>query len=489
MQVTFRKLKSLTRRLAPMRADSVITARATSTSVSAARAAGRQPDRRRQTPRNAVVTRGVVKNLMGKLFRGKETKHAGIGEPLSGDIFERCTYLDYNATTPIWPEVASAMAPFLFEHFGNPSSGHAFAAPCRDAISAARHSVATMLGCGDGEVMFTSCGSESDNFAIDAAVRAFRKKRGAGKTPKVVATAIEHPAVIEHLKAMADFGDLTYELVGVDSEGLVRVEDVVKAMDEDTCLITVMQANNETGAIQPVAAIASEAKKRGILMHTDSAQSCGKIPVKVDELGVDMVTIVGHKIGAPKGIGALYIRDGTDLGGAKPFYGGGQESGRRAGTENVLHIVGLGKACEIVEREMDTCPKHLKEMRDDLQRRIVEALGGADGSGVRINGPSDESLRLPNTLNIGIKGLLASITLMELGELLAASAGAACHTPDAAAAGAATVSSVLEAMDVPMDYAIGTLRLSVGRHTTKADIERGAALLIEAAKRQNAGAL
>ena len=319
-------------------------------------------------------------------------------------------------------------------------------------------------------------------------MRGFLKKNAGRGLPKIVTTAIEHPAVIEHLKAKAAFGELTYELVGVDEEGLVNADDVIDAIDENTCLVTVMHANNETGAIQPVAEIARRARERGVLTHTDAAQSAGKVPVKVDALGVDMATIVGHKIGAPKGVGALYIRRGTDLGDAKPFYGGGQESGRRAGTENVLHIVGLGKACEIVEREMDTCPKHLKAMRDDLQKRLVDALGGTDGSGVRVNGPRDDDKRLPNTLNIGIKGLLASITLMELSELLAASAGAACHTPDAATSGGATVSSVLEAMNVPMEYAVGTLRLSVGRHTVERDIERGAALLIDAAKRQNAGA-
>ena len=445
----------------------------------------RAPSRRSKSSLGAVPGVGAVMN-----FFKKTPTFPGIGEPLRGETFDRgCVYLDYNATTPIWPEVAAEMAPFLFEHFGNPSSGHAFAAPCRDAIALARRRVATMLGCKDDEVVFTSCGSESDNFAIDGAVRAWRAKQPGTSTakPKVVATAIEHPAVIEHLKAKAEFGDLTYELVGVDDEGVVRVEDVTRAMeDENVCLVTVMQANNETGAIQPISEIAAEAKKRGILMHTDSAQSCGKIPVKVDALNVDMVTIVGHKIGAPKGVAALYIREGTALGGAKPFYGGGQESGRRAGTENVLHIVGLGKACEIVEREMGECPAHLKAMRDDLQKRLVDALGGPDGSGVRINSPADDAKRLPNTLNIGIKGMLASISLMELSGAMAASAGAACHTGDvtAAAGGAATVSSVLEAMHVPMEYAIGTLRLSVGRHTTRKDIEMGAALLIEAARRQ-----
>jgi cysteine desulfurase len=445
--------------------------------------------RRSKSPTSSLAAVPGVGAVM-KLFR-KTPSYPGIGEPLRGEIFDRgCVYLDYNATTPIWPEVAAEMAPFLFEHFGNPSSGHAFATPCRDAVALARRRVAAMLGCKDDEVVFTSCGSESDNFAIDGAVRAWRAKRrgtSSDAKPKVVATAIEHPAVIEHLKAKAEFGELTYELVGVDDEGVVRVEDVTRAMeDENVCLVTVMQANNETGAIQPIAAIAAEAKKRGILIHTDSAQSCGKIPVKVDALNVDMVTIVGHKIGAPKGVAALYIREGTDLGGAKPFYGGGQESGRRAGTENVLHIVGLGKACEIVEREMDECPAHLKAMRDDLQKRLVDALGGPDGSGVRINSPKDDAKRLPNTLNIGIKGMLASISLMELSGAMAASAGAACHTGDVAAAagGAATVSSVLEAMAVPMDYAVGTLRLSVGRHTTQKDVEMGAALLIEAARRQ-----
>ena len=406
-----------------------------------------------------------------------------IGSRLPGATHDTCVYLDYNATTPIFPEVAAAMEPFLWEHFGNPSSGHAFAAPCRDAVAKARGQVATMLGCHPDEVVFTSCGSESDNHAIASAVDLFvEQKRGeiGSYVPHVVSTAVEHPAILEYLAAKAEANVLTYDLVPVDEEGLVDPKAVAAKVTSNTCLVTVMHANNETGAIQPVAECARLAreKNRDVLIHTDAAQSCGKIPVKVNDLGVDMCTVVGHKIGAPKGVAALYVASGAPF--SKLLHGGGQEAGRRAGTENVLHIVGLGAACELVEREKDVLPSHMSAMRDELLRRLELGLGDDDGSGVRVNGPIDDAKRLPNTLSVGIKGVSASQLLDVLKDDVAASAGAACHSGEAAA----SVSAVLRAMAVPEEYAIGTLRLSVGRHTCPADVENGAALVVDAARAQ-----
>ena len=414
-----------------------------------------------------------------------------IGSRLPGPTHDTCVYLDYNATTPIFPEVAAAMEPFLWEHFGNPSSGHAFATPCANAVAKARKQVSDMLGCSADEVVFTSCGSESDNHAVASAVDRFnrdnnqnvddnnqnQKVENQRLIPHVVSTAVEHPAILEYLRAKEAEKVLTYHLVPVNDEGLVDPQDVAAAVTERTCLVSVMHANNETGAIQPVAKCAQLCKARNpkVLVHTDAAQSCGKIPVKVNELCVDMCTIVGHKIGAPKGVAALYV--GKNVPFSKLLHGGGQEGGRRAGTENVLHVVGLGAACELVERESTVLPRHLAAMRDELARRIEVGLGGIDGSGVRVNGPADDSKRLPNTLSVGVKGVSASQLLDVLKDDVAASAGAACHTGDAAA----SVSAVLTAMNVPEEYAIGTLRLSVGRHTGPADVERGAACVVNAA--------
>ena len=416
-----------------------------------------------------------------------------IGSRLPGPTHDTCVYLDYNATTPIFPEVAAAMEPFLWEHFGNPSSGHAFAKPCANAVAKARNQVSDMLGCTPDEVVFTSCGSESDNHAVASAVDLFNRdnnqmvddqnqkvddqNQNQRLIPHVVSTAVEHPAILEYLRAKEAEKVLTYELVPVNDEGLVDPRDVAAAVTERTCLVSVMHANNETGAIQPVAKCAQLCKARNpkVLVHTDAAQSCGKIPVKVNELCVDMCTIVGHKIGAPKGVAALYVQKGAPF--SKLLHGGGQEGGRRAGTENVLHVVGLGAACELVEAESTVLPRHLAAMRDELARRIEVGLGGIDGSGVRVNGPADDSKRLPNTLSVGVKGVSASQLLDVLKDDVAASAGAACHTGDAAA----SVSAVLTAMNVPEEYAIGTLRLSVGRHTGPADVERGAACVVNAA--------
>ncbi len=263
--------------------------------------------------------------------------------------------------------------------------------------------------------------------------------------------------------------------------------DVAAALRPSTCLVTLMHANNETGALQPVAAVAALAAAAGVRTHTDAAQSAGKVPVRADELRVDYITIVGHKFGAPKGVAALFARRGAPL--PRFLHGGGQEGGRRAGTENVLHIVGLGAAAALAAAEAAPLAAHMAALRDALQRELVASLGGADGSAVRVHAGASAHGRLPNTLSIGVRGLGAAALLAELASSVAASAGAACHTHVDAAAAAACVSHVLRAMEVPTDFAVGTLRLSVGRHTTRADVDRAAALIVAAARRQLASAV
>ena len=426
---------------------------------------------------------------------GSRPTVGAIGAPLPNPLFRTCAYLDYNATTPVFPEVADAMAPFVWDHFGNPSSGHAFAEATRDAIAKARSQVATCVGCAPDEIVFTSCGSESDNHAIASAVEHFKsaarddaeKKR----IPHVVASAVEHPAILEYLIAGERRGELTYTAVPVDGEGIVDPAAIGDAVTPNTCLVTLMHANNEVGAVQPVAAAAraARAKNASVLVHCDAAQSLGKIDVNVRDLEVDYLSIVGHKIGAPKGVAATVARRGAPW--HKLLHGGGQEGGRRAGTENVVHIAALGAACALIDAERDRLPKYMEACTDELRRVLLSELGaygeerdasGAGVSGVRFNGPADASRRLPNTVSVGIKGVSASVLLDALKDEVAASAGAACHSDTAAA----TISGVLVAMGVPEEYAVGTVRLSVGRHTTVEDVERGAARIVAAAKKQRA---
>ena len=429
---------------------------------------------------------------------GSRPTVGAIGAPLPNPLFRTCVYLDYNATTPVFPEVARAMAPFVWDHFGNPSSGHAFAEATRDAIAKARSQVAACVGCAPDEIVFTSCGSESDNHAIASAVEHFQKGRVARpragtekNVPHVVTSAVEHPAILEYLVAGAARGELMYTAVPVNGEGIVDPAAIGEAVTPHTCLVTLMHANNEVGAVQPVAeaARAARAKNPSVLVHCDAAQSLGKIGVNVRDLEVDYLSIVGHKIGAPKGVAATFARRGAPW--CKLLHGGGQESGRRAGTENVTHVVALGAACALIDAERDRLPQHMEACTDELRRVLRRDLGeyGEEGgldevepSGVRFNGPTDAAKRLPNTVSVGIKGVSASVLLDSLREEVAASAGAACHSGEAAA----SISSVLMAMHVPEAYAVGTLRLSVGRHTTVQDVERGAARIVAAAKKQRA---
>jgi cysteine desulfurase len=374
-------------------------------------------------------------------------------------------YLDYNATTPIAREVADAMAPYLYEHFGNPSSSHPFGVATKRAVEAARTQVAAVLECQPSQVIFTSGGTESNNHAIKGAALAHRDQGD-----QIITSSVEHPAVIQVCHWLETQG-FRLTVLPVDESGLVTPADLERVITPDTLLVTVMHANNEVGTVQPVAALAEIAHRHGALMHTDAAQSVGKIPVSVRDLGVDLLSIAGHKVYAPKGIGALYIRPGVQL--AQLLHGAGHEGGLRPGTENVLEIVGLGQACHLATRDLDQNMAHFQAMRDRLHEGLVRELGA---EGVRLNGHPEQ--RLPNTLSLSFRGVEANTLLSDIGTEIAASAGAACH------AGEVDLSAVLEAMAVPVEWAMGTVRFSVGRGTTVAEIDRAIAIVADAVRRR-----
>jgi cysteine desulfurase len=370
-------------------------------------------------------------------------------------------YLDYNATTPIDPEVAETMRPFLYDHFGNPSSSHWYGAQARQAVEAARRQVAALLGCNTDEIIFTSGGSESNNHAIKGAALA-----GRASGNHIITSAVEHPAVAEVCNHLERQGFRVTRLP-VDEHGLIDPVAVAQAITPQTILITIMHANNEVGTIQPIFEIAAVARKHGIPLHCDAAQSLGKMPVRVDELGVDLLSIAGHKLYAPKGVGALYIRRGVRL--EKLIHGADHEQNMRAGTENVMLVAGLGKACEIAGRDIDLNMRRMRTMRDRLHQGLQREL-----EGIRLNGHPDK--RLPNTLSIGFAGIEADTLLSEVREV-AASPGAACHSE------AVELSPVLTAMGVPPEYAIGTVRFSTGRSTSEQEIDRAVNIIATAVKR------
>ncbi len=362
--------------------------------------------------------------------------------------FIKPIYLDYNATTPIDPEVAEAMLPYLNEYFGNPSSSHRFGMQAKRAVEKARNQIAELLDCQTYEIIFTSCGTESNNYALKGAAFINRSKGN-----HIITSTIEHPAVIEVCRYLETVGfEVTY--VPVDKFGMVDPEDIEKAITSKTILISIMHANNEVGTIQQIEKIGKIARAGKIIFHTDAAQSIGKIPVHVDESGVDLLSIAGHKLYAPKGIGALFVRDGIKL--EKFMHGGNQEQDLRAGTENVLEIVGLGKACEIAKRDFEKNTRIMKQTRDILQKELMEKLDD-----IKLNGHPEK--RLPNTLNLSFKNLEADYILSSFRKV-AASAGAACHADDI------TISPVLEAMKIPLEYAKGTIRFSTGKMTTVEEI-------------------
>jgi cysteine desulfurase len=379
-------------------------------------------------------------------------------------------YLDTNATTPLAPEVASAMRPWLEEYFGNPSSAHAYGQQARQAVAAARHHVAQLIGAGDDEIIFTGSATEANNLAL---LGVARHLRALGKQQRhLVISAIEHPAVLQPALYLRELGwEVT--IVPVDATGRVALKEVAAALRPDTALVSVMHANNEIGTIQPIAEIAALARANGSLMHSDAAQSAGKVELDVRALGVDLLTLAGHKFYAPKGIGALYVRQGVAI---QPIlFGADQERGLRPGTENVPHIVGLGAAARLARQRLPQATRVLAARRDELHRRLAEAVPG-----LQLNGHPD--YRLPNTLHVSFPGVSGQELLAAVAGEVAASVGSACHSA------AETVSGVLAATGCAASRARGAVRLSVGIDTPQSDIERAAAALSVAWARLNAEA-
>jgi cysteine desulfurase len=367
-------------------------------------------------------------------------------------------YLDHNATTPIAPEVAEAMKPYGGAEYGNPSSGYGLGCRAKEALEAARGQVAELLACKPTEIVFTSGGTESNNAVIKGIAHSL-KDRGR----HIITTAIEHPAVTNPCLFLLHLGyDVSF--LPVDEAGLIDPSAVKEAIRPDTILISVMHANNETGTVEPVSEIGAIATKAGILFHSDAAQSAGKIPVLVSEMRVDFVSLAGHKMYAPKGVGALFIKEGISL---EPFmHGAGQESGRRAGTENVMFAAALGRACTLAKERMARDAERIRRLRDRLHEGLSAAIPD-----LVLNGHPQH--RLPNTLNISIPRIEGGRLLGAVPEICA-STGAACHDR------AIAISHVLAAMKTPEDVAWGALRLTLGRENTEEEIDQAAAMIIAA---------
>lgn len=373
---------------------------------------------------------------------------------------ERPIYLDYNATTPVDPAVVEAMLPYLTEQWGNPHSDHQLGAVAAAAVQTAREQVASLVGAAAGEIVFTSCASESINLAVKGV--AFARGRG-----HIITSGVEHPATLEACRYLERHFGFAVTFLPADGQGRVDPDAVRQALRPDTILITLLHAQNETGVIQPVEEVGRIAREAGVLFHVDAAQSCGKIPVDVSAIGCDLLTVAGHKLYAPKGVGALYVRSGVTL--HPLIHGADYEGGRRAGTENVPYLVALGRAAEIAELKLATGePRRLAALRDRLQEQLAAALP------VRITGLG--APRLPNTLHLLVEGMVGNDLLAAAPEV-AASTGSACH------AGVSEPSAVLLAMGLTPGEALGSIRLSVGRYTTQEEVDAAAAALITAARR------
>jgi len=372
-------------------------------------------------------------------------------------------YLDYNATTPVDRDVVQAMQPYLEKYFGNPSSSHSFGTDAKVAVENARKQVADLINCRPDEIIFTSGGTESNNLAIKGFVYANEHK---GK--HIITSAIEHPSVLEVCRYLESKGFLV-SCLPVDGSGRINPGDVEAAVTPGTILISVMHANNEIGTIQPVSEIAEIAHRHNIAFHTDAAQSAGKYAVEVRKMGVDLLTIAGHKLYAPKGVGALYIRDGIIL--EKLIHGADHEQNKRAGTENVPEITGLGKACEIARQDLDKNISHMQKMRDLLRDSLMQKI-----EEIKFNG--HPQMCLPNTLSVSFHRIEANILLNEMeSKGIAASAGAACHTDSV------DISPVLTAIGLDPDYAMGTIRFSVGRYTTEDEIRHASSVITDIVNR------
>ncbi len=360
-------------------------------------------------------------------------------------------YLDNNATTAIAPEVLAAMQPYLGEFYGNPSSMHTFGGQLHRKVEEAREKVAALIGAEPGEIIFTSCGTESDNTAIMSALESFPHKR------HVITTRVEHPAILNFCKHLQRKG-YRVTFVPVDRAGNLDLKTLYASVDDDTAIVSVMYANNETGVIFPVEEIAEFVKSRGILFHTDAVQIIGKLPVNMKNLAADMLSISGHKLHAPKGIGILYVRKGTRF--CPYLIGGHQEHGRRAGTENLASIIGLGKAAELALRNIDEEKMYVSRLRDKLESRLLQNCPDT-----HVNGNTES--RLPNTTNISFQWIEGEAILLRLNEYgICASSGSACSS------GSLEPSHVLRAMGVPFTAIHGSIRFSLSRYNTEEEIDR-----------------
>ncbi|MGA1796523.1 MAG: cysteine desulfurase NifS [bacterium] len=362
----------------------------------------------------------------------------------------RIIYLDNNATTAVAPEVLTEMLPFLENFYGNPSSMHTFGGQLHGTIEKARVRVASLIGADPEEIIFTSCGTESDNTAIMSAIESYPQKR------HIITTKVEHPAVLNFCKHLARKG-LRVTSLPVDSKGRLDMDAFTKAVDEDTAIVSVMYANNETGVIFPIREIGAYLRERKILFHTDAVQAVGKVPIDMKDLPVDMLSLSGHKLHAPKGIGALYVRKGTRF---YPYMiGGHQEQGRRAGTENVASIIGLGRACVLAHRKPQKEAESVGRLRDRLEGALLRCCPDA-----RVNGDTEH--RLPNTTNISFEFVEGEAILLRLDEHnICASSGSACSS------GSLEPSHVLRAMGVPFTAIHGSIRFSLSRYTDEAEID------------------
>ncbi|MDP1900401.1 MAG: cysteine desulfurase family protein [Rubrivivax sp.] len=371
-------------------------------------------------------------------------------------------YLDYNATTPVAREVLDAMLPWLRGEFGNPSSTHPYGRRAAQAVAAARQQVAELVGAQAREIVFTGCATEANNLALLGTARASGDARR-----HLVISSVEHPAVMAPALYLRDQG-WALTVLPVDAFGRLAPERVADALRQDTALVSVMLANNEVGTLQPIREIARMTRERSVLLHTDAAQAAGKLPLDVDELGVDLLTLAGHKFYAPKGVGALYVRTGTPI--RSVMHGAEQEQGLRPGTENVAAIVGLGAAAALAKTRLPAAAAHLLALRERLHEHLASAIPG-----LRLNGHPE--YRLPNTLHVSFPGVSGRALLAEAAEIVAASVGSACHSEHDA------VSGVLAAMGVDAAQAAGAVRLSVGRMTTPDEVTRAAAGLVAAWQR------
>jgi len=366
-------------------------------------------------------------------------------------------YLDHNATTPLAPEAVEAMMPFLKGEYGNPSSGYDLGRRAKEAVERARGDMAGLVGCKAAEILFTSGGTEANNTVLKGVVDFLNPK-----DTHIITSAVEHPAILNPLLYLLELG-VKVTILPVDGQGVVDPDAVARAIGPHTALISIMLANNETGTLQPIREISEVARRQGVALHTDAAQAMGKIPVDVDALGVDFLTVAGHKLYGPKGVGALFMRQGKTL--TPLMHGAAQEGGRRAGTENTILVAGLGAAAKVAGQRLDRDPEAMAAMRDRLQALLFEGV-----QDLVLNG--HPSARLPNTLNVSVPGVEGGRILDGLPGLMA-STGAACHDRSV------TLSHVLAAMKVPPRVGMGALRLTVGRSNTMAQMDEAAGMIIE----------